>query len=262
MDSDKNITAIFEKRDYPFTINIEGEGSVTKELISEKSTDYRHGTVIRLTAEPEFGWEFIEWTGDITGQDETLDVTIDGETNVTAVFKLVNFDLTVDIQGEGEVKQEIITPKTTGYPFTSQVRLKAEPSNGWEFVSWTGDVTGQEETIDVTIDDNKQILATFKRIDYQVNINVQGEGDVQQEIVQSKVIDSNYPFETAIQLVATPADNWLFSNWAGDASGIDNVIVVNIAALRTLLLNLSLFPPFQQILLLKYLRPVQRVAVK
>lgn len=228
MDSDKKVTAIFEKREYPLIIKIEGEGSVTEELLSEKSTDYQHGSAIRLKAEAEFGWEFVEWTGDVTGEQEIIEFTMDGETNITAVFKLINFDLTVDVQGEGTVEQEIVAQKTTSYPFTTQVRLTAKPSNGWEFINWSGDHESDNPVIDVEINRNKQILATFKRIDYRVRITIQGEGNVQQQIVQAKIIDTNYPFESNIQLTATPASNWLFSNWAGDASGIENVILVKI----------------------------------
>lgn len=228
MDSDKQVTAIFAKREYPLTIEVEGEGSVTEELISEKSTDYLHGSVIRLKAEADFGWEFVEWTGDVTGEEETIDVTIDGETNIKAVFRIVNFDLTVNVEGEGDVKQEIISQKTTSYPFTSTVRLTAEPSQGWEFVKWSGAHESNNPVIDVNIDKDKVILATFRRIDYRVRITIDGQGDVQQQIVQSKVIDTEYPFESVIQLVATPSNNWLFSNWAQDASGIENVIVVNV----------------------------------
>jgi|GEM_PF-1107370 len=228
MDSDKIITAIFEKRDYPLTIEIEGEGSVTEEIISGKSTEYQHGTAIKLRAEPENGWEFVEWRGSASGQDDTIEVTIDGETTITAVFKRIDFDLKVDIEGEGEVNQEIVTQKTSSYPFKTQVRLSAVPSNGWEFVSWTGDHESTNPNITVDVDRNKQITATFKRVDYKVRITIEGEGKVDQEIVQAKVIDTNYPFETSIQLTATPFDNWLWSNWAGDASGTDNVIEVNV----------------------------------
>ncbi len=242
MDGNKNIKAIFEKRDYPLTIDIEGQGSITEELISEKSTDYRHGSTIRLVAEPEFGWEFEEWRGDASGQDATIDITLDGETNITAVFKLRSFDLTVETQGEGEVTQELVAQKTSSYPFSSQVRLTAVPSTGWEFVNWSGDHEGTNPVINVDINRDKQILATFKRIDYKVKVTIQGEGNVQQEIVQSKVIESEYPFETTVQLAATPASNWLWSNWDGDASGIENVIIINIDKAKDIIAKFVAIP--------------------
>ena len=242
MDGNKTIKAIFEKREYPLTIEVEGNGSVSEEVIAAKSTDYRHGSTIRLVAQPEFGWEFEEWRGDATGQDETIDITIDGETNITAVFKLVNFDLTVNTEGEGEVTREVVAQKTAGYPFGSQVRLTAVPGTGWEFVNWTGDQQSNSSVITVDIDRDKTLLATFKRSDFKVKITIQGEGNVQQQIVQSKVIESEYPFETNVQLLATPASNWLWSNWDGDASGTDDVIVVNVDKAKDIIAKFVAIP--------------------
>ncbi|MDZ7808792.1 MAG: hypothetical protein U5K71_17035 [Gracilimonas sp.] len=44
MNSDKDITALFIKRDYPLTVNVDGGGSVQEEVVQSKTTDYEHGT--------------------------------------------------------------------------------------------------------------------------------------------------------------------------------------------------------------------------
>ena len=41
MDSDKNITAIFEKQSYLLTVEIDGEGMVNEELIKEENSTER-----------------------------------------------------------------------------------------------------------------------------------------------------------------------------------------------------------------------------
>jgi hypothetical protein len=69
MDSDKSITAQFIKREYPLTINIEGDGSVQEQVVKQRTTDYPHGTIVKLTANPGEGWEFIEWAGDAEGNE-------------------------------------------------------------------------------------------------------------------------------------------------------------------------------------------------
>lgn len=89
MDKDKTITAQFEKRDYALTINIEGEGRVDETVIQSKSSEYPHGTVVELTAVPEEGWTFIKWTGDYEGDDESITLTVDEETTITAIFEKV-----------------------------------------------------------------------------------------------------------------------------------------------------------------------------
>jgi len=59
IDGPKEITAVFEKKRYPLTIEIEGNGSVDEKIIKAgASTDYNSGTILELTALPENGWAF------------------------------------------------------------------------------------------------------------------------------------------------------------------------------------------------------------
>jgi surface protein len=87
MDGDKTVTAVFEKRQYPLTIDVEGEGTVRESLLASKTTDYASGSSVQLTPEPAEGWEFVEWTGDASGTESPLTISVDGETNITAVFR-------------------------------------------------------------------------------------------------------------------------------------------------------------------------------
>lgn len=89
MDGDRSVTAVFEKRQYPLTIAVEGEGIVTESLLSSKTTDYDSGSSVQLTPEPEAGWEFVEWRGDVTGTENPLTLTVDAPTSITAVFRPV-----------------------------------------------------------------------------------------------------------------------------------------------------------------------------
>jgi len=82
MNSDKSLTATFTKRQYPLTITIEGEGTV-----SETSENYELGEKVTLTAIPNEGWTFEEWKGDVTSTENPIEVTIDGPKAITVVFK-------------------------------------------------------------------------------------------------------------------------------------------------------------------------------
>ena len=85
--SNLNLIANFEKRKYPLTINIEGEGTISEEIVNTgKSTDYESGTTVRLTAIPSEGWIFKNWEGEIESQDLIIDLLIDGEKEINAVF--------------------------------------------------------------------------------------------------------------------------------------------------------------------------------
>jgi len=85
---DLAITATFvEQQQYPLSIEIEGGGTVAQEVIPQKkSTDYPAGTVVSLTANPDEGWEFAEWSGDYAGYENPLTVTVDKAMTIKAIF--------------------------------------------------------------------------------------------------------------------------------------------------------------------------------
>ena len=60
------------------------DGNITQtwELI-----DYHSGTIVELMANPESGWVFKEWTGDLTGTKNPIVITIDKAITVKAVFE-------------------------------------------------------------------------------------------------------------------------------------------------------------------------------
>jgi hypothetical protein len=90
MNSNKNITANFEKMKYSLTIEVEGEGIVEEVIkVQGKSADYSSGSVLELTAKPLDGWLFKEWKGDITGSNNPAQITISNAKKVTAVFEKI-----------------------------------------------------------------------------------------------------------------------------------------------------------------------------
>ena len=88
MNGNKSVVANFIKKQYPLTIEIEGEGTVTETVIKQGlATDYNSGTIVELTAAPKDGWEFVEWTGDITSTENPTQITIDGPKTVKVKFE-------------------------------------------------------------------------------------------------------------------------------------------------------------------------------
>lgn len=69
---------------------------------------YTLGTQVQLTATPNTGYHFINWSGDTSGTTNPLTITIDGNKNVTANFEINSYTLTVTQGANGT-----ITPGTT-----------------------------------------------------------------------------------------------------------------------------------------------------
>jgi surface protein len=165
MDSDKNVVANFVKKSFPLNILVEGEGTVNEKVIKAGvATDYTSGTVVELTAIAEDEWEFKEWKGDVTGNKNPEQITIDKAKTVTAVFVKKQYPLTIEIEGEGTVLEKVIKAGVaTDYNSGTIVELTAEPTGDSEFVEWQGDVTGNENPVQITIDKAKTVKAVFNK---------------------------------------------------------------------------------------------------
>lgn len=217
MLEDKNITAVFEKINYSLDIEIIGEGTVNQEIVVTKSssTDYESGTTVQLTAVPNNEWKFVAWSGDHTGTENPMQIKMDQARNLTATFEKVSYALSIEVEGNGTVNEEIIQAKSsTDYESGTEVRLTAVPDAEWMFVSWSGDYTGTENPIELKMYQAKSIRAKFEKVSYELAMEIQGNGTVKEEIIQ---VTPNYmnPSGIIIELTAIPDEGWYFVNWTG-----------------------------------------------
>jgi hypothetical protein len=87
MNANTNVTAVFTPTtpQYSLTVAISpsGGGSVAK---SPDQAQYAAGTVVTLAATPASGYQFTRWEGGATGTANPATVTMNANTNVTAVF--------------------------------------------------------------------------------------------------------------------------------------------------------------------------------
>jgi len=218
MNGDKVVTATFTSiPGYTLKVNVVGNGSVTR-VPSE--TLYIAGTTVQLMATPESGWEFTGWSGDLTGDDNPVDLTMDSDKVVTATFSatsLPSYTLAVNLVGNGAVTK---SPSQTTYISGTTVQLTAAPDSGWYFIAWSGDLTGNTNPANLTMDSDKVVTATFSASpppSYTLAVNVVGNGAVTKSPSQTTYISG-----TIVQLTATPDGGWAFTGWSGDLTGNTN----------------------------------------
>ena len=78
------------------------------------------------------------------------------------------------------------SPSANYYAPNSTVQLTAKANEGWKFVGWEGAVTGTSETVSVTMDKEKSVVAKFELVG-ETTVNLLKDGD----FPSSSVISTN-----------------------------------------------------------------------
>lgn len=188
MDSDKAVVANFIKKQYPLTIEIEGEGSVTETVIKQGlATDYNSGTIVELKAVPEDGWEFIEWSGDLTGSENPKQITIDKAKTVNVKFT-VKAELSIDFNNTNGML--ISKAKTSSAYGTSNNNYNAK------LINFNGELTelvipgSKSHTLNITraLELNEQFLLLFGNLLVEYEGDVNGDGENGDKINYNNII--------------------------------------------------------------------------
>jgi uncharacterized repeat protein (TIGR02543 family) len=229
MNGNKNITANFAQTQCTLTVTA-ANGTVTK---IPDQTSYISGTTVQLTATPATGYSFTGWSGDASGTANPLTVAMNGNKNITANFAQMQYTLTVNATNGTVTK----IPDQASYISGTTVQLTAAPAVGYTFTGWSGDASGTTNSLTVTMNGNKNITANFAQMQYTLTVNA-ANGTV------TRVPDqTTYSYGITVQLTATPAGGYTFSNWSGDASGTTNPLTITINGNKNITAIFTVIPP-------------------
>jgi hypothetical protein len=205
-----SVTATFTQNVYTLTVNVVGSGIVNL----NNSGPYNYGDTVQLTAVPTIGWSFQSWSGDLLGSANPTTILLNGNKTVTATFTQNTYTLTITISGSGTV----VLNNTGPYHYGDTVQLIANPTIGWSFDHWSGDLSGSTNPTTILINGNKAVTATFTQNTYTLSVSVDpvGSGSV------SLNNTGPYHYGDAVQLNAVPAIGWSFQSWSGDLAGSAN----------------------------------------
>ncbi len=211
-----SVVATFDEEEF-----VVGEGET--ETIAGVAAD----TVVILVAEPQEGYRFVNWTGDVeTIADvyaaETT-ITMWDDYQITANFELVDYALTTDstvggnvtVPGEGEFTYEAGTV----------VDLEAVADEHYQFVEWTGDVDDIDDVYaaetTITMWDDYSIAANFEMVvpTYTLIISSTVGGSVTEPGEGTFTYDEG----TVVELKAVPDEAYRFVHWTGDVDAIASV---------------------------------------
>jgi len=174
---------------------------------------------------------------------------ISGSGQFTLTSNLLIYSLDVSKSGTGA---GTITSSPAGidcgvdcsqdYTFSTLVTLTANPDTGSVFAGWSGD----DDCTDgmVTMDSNKNCIASFNLQSYTLNVSLAGTGT---GTVTSSPLgvdcgvdcSHDYTFGTIVTLTANPGAGSSFSGWSGDPDCSDGIVTMNTGKTCTAAFNID-----------------------
>ena len=156
---DKDEEPEYVLKNYDVSVEATEGGSV-----SYAGGSIQAGQTVTVSATPIEGYQFTGWSGDVTGNENPLTVTINSNISITANFERVKYILNVGVVGSGQVSQTIISSSKKGeeYNAGTVIRLNANPNSGSLFTTWSGSTSETSSEIDITLDGTKSVTATFE----------------------------------------------------------------------------------------------------
>jgi hypothetical protein len=182
--------------------------------------------VVYLEAVPEYGYRFVNWSGDIDEIDNvtslSASITMNSSHNITANFESAEYTLSISTSGGGQVTHPAEAVST--YPAGTVVNLTANPNSNHKWINWTGD----NATISNVYASSTDI---FMNEDYEIVANFCVENRCILKVLSSAGGSVDYPGEgafiflpgTLVQLQATPEEGYRFDTWSGDISALNNI---------------------------------------
>lgn len=166
------------KREYTLDTKISssGGGTISRNPDKEK---YLEGEDVELTAIPDQGHRFDNWTGDVSGDNPVVTIEMDTAKKVTANF-VKQFTLTLESSStsRGSVSPSGKTTMDKGV----EISISATPNTGFKFIKWTV-VSGTASITDeksantkVKLDsDDATVQAEFKSLTFiKKSISISG----------------------------------------------------------------------------------------
>ena len=209
-------------RIYKLTTNVSPEGSGTITCVTSDPEDaprhpwYRSRTVVTLTATENSGYESVRWSGDLSGTENPITITMDSDKTVTANFTVFIVTVTSDY---GSPNPPV---GITAYPNGSQVTVSCGPTpypgpvgtryvcTGWVDGTCNISIVGITTSYGpFTITQNCAITWTWKT-QYYLNVfspygNPQGDGWYDAGATAHWSVTSPVAGTEGTQYVATPA---------------------------------------------------------
>ena len=144
---------------YSLTLSAQGSGTVTPD-----NTNSLHpaGAVVTVTATPNAGWYFANWSGNASGNTNPLPVTMTGNLVITGNFLAYpTYSLALAANGQGSIA---LNPSGGTYFSNTIVTATATPAPGWVFTGWSGITSGAVNPVSFPVNANNSLTGSFAQL--------------------------------------------------------------------------------------------------
>ncbi|MGM0462713.1 MAG: InlB B-repeat-containing protein [Fibrobacterota bacterium] len=197
-----------------YELNITAEDGTVQ--TDPEGSRFEEDTEVELTAVPDYGYEFVYWSGDISGAENPHTIAMDSDKHIQANFEEVP---TYALSISSENGNITVVPEQERYIEGEEVELRACPDSGYIFGEWSGDVSGEERSITLYMDSDKSIYAHFSEHRYAVL----DTSYVSVEYASSE--DENRP---AVNVLDGTVENIWFTRWEEPEDRHPHEIVLSI----------------------------------
>lgn len=187
------------------------------------------GQEIVFTVSPAEGYRVKDWTGlpadaQISADKTTVTVPVltAGTWNVTANLEAIpQYTVTIEEPTHGSITAAVDgQPLNSGdtVPDGTQVTFTATADDYWMLKEWTGDASGSDKTITLTVGSNITVGATFtEALLYEVEYSVVGGNGTASGMCEDTPIAADTAVQFAggseIQFTATPDSGYMVKAW-------------------------------------------------
>lgn len=250
VDSNETAVATFVRDHYSVTVSavdgagVAAPGSTVQLSPPAAAQGYLYGETVTVTAVAAPGWAFQRWSGSAGGNNATTTITIDGNENVIATFQRDFYSVTVSaVDGAGDpagtsTVQLTAPANAQGYIYGEAVTATAVAAPGWQFIGWSGSVSGTAVTTAITVDSDEQVTAIFAPIHYTVHVTMVDESgqtvNAATVAISEPADPAGYHYGEQVTITLTPLSGWNFGRWEGDSDSEENPLTFAVAGNTTL----------------------------